>query len=379
MIETFDINKVNKSIKISKAQSIKDNIVFYGDDNHYPIRYESLIDDSETAQLCVKTKTKFLATPFEDDAIGNTPVGRTWINRVYTLNQFVREIAASLSKNNGAYILVVRNLAGETVSVSVADFQKVRFTEFDDGNKCNAVYMGDFSNTITGKKGKKKFMKFPLYNANIEMYKELAKNYGTTVSVYPLFLDTTYYYPRNSFESVTYDMATEAAIQENRYNEITYGSPSKLIIRTDFSKNESEKRKQIEQIRNFAGTQGERVLIIKSSFDEDGNPISNGYSIDTVPDTRDLDQFTTAEQAIAGNIRKALQIPSILVAPNDGATVDASAAQMRAAVDYYNDLVRCERLEITEALNDIFRNTSINFGSKNFTLSDFQITERENN
>lgn len=377
MIEVFDYDN-KKSIKISKAQNIKENIVFYGADNKYPSVMEGIIDGSQTAVLCVKTKSKFLSSKFVDENIGSTAVGKTWINRAYTLSALTRDIAYNLSKYNGCYLQVTKNLAGEVVMVSVIDFTKVRFTEFDDTMRCSAVYVGDYANNVTGKK-KKSFVKLPLFTNDQKLFKMMAENYGTTTSVYPIFSDCGYYYPKNPFESVYKDCLTEYEIQDNRYEEISEGSPAKLIIRTDFSTNEDERNEQIEQIKSFAGSKGRRVLIIRSSFDENGEPINTGYQMDTINDTRDLSKFNDAEKAIAGNIRKALQIPSILVAPNDGATLDASAAQLRAAVDYYNDFTRDERDLITESLNEVFLNTSIKFPSKNFELQNFEMTIRENN
>lgn len=377
MIEVFEDNKA-KSIKISKTQKVKENLVFYGTNNKYPSEMESIIDGSQTAVLCVKTKSKFLSSKFVDEEIGTTTVGRTWINRKYTLSALVRDIAYNLAKFNGCYLAITKNLNNEVVSVQVMDFTKCRFTEFDDSMRCNAVYYGDFGGVVTGKK-KQTFTKFPLFTNEMKLYRMLAEKYGTTTSIYPIFSDSAYYYPRNSFESVYKDCLTEYEIQSNRFEEISEGSPAKLVIRTDFSTNEDEKQKQIEQIKSFAGSKGRRVLIIKSSYDENGQPINNGYQMDTIQDTRDLGKFTEAEQAISGNIRKALQIPSILVTPNDGATLDGSAAQLRAAVDYYNDLTRDERELITESLNEVFTNTTINFSSKNFELQNFEMTYRENN
>ena len=377
MIEVFEDTKP-KSIKISKAQNIKDNIVYYGANNKYPSEMEAIIDGSETAVLCTKTKSKFLSSQFVDETVGKTPVGKTWINRTYTLSGLVRDIAYNLAKYNGCYLQVTKNLAGEVVTAAVLDFTKVRFTEFDDTNRSNGVYVGDFGGVVSSKK-KKNFVKLPLFTSDSNIYKLMAEKYETTTSVYPIFVDTAYYYPRNPFESVYKDCMTEYEIQLNRFEEISEGSPAKLVIRTDFSKNEDERKEQIEQIKQFAGSKGRRVLVIKTSYDENGQPISNGYQMDTIQDTRDLSKFTDAEKAISGNIRKALQIPSILVSPNDGATLDASAAQLRAAVDYYNDLTRDERELITESLNEVFAKTTIEFPSKNFELKDFEMTIRENN
>lgn len=354
MIQTFDDIELNrKQIRISTSQSIKDGIVFYGDDNLYPSNILSLIDGSETATLCASTFAKFISTDFTNPEIGKMSYGKDWLNRKYTLDNIKHDIARSISKFNGAYLLVNRDLEGKVVAMTVLDFCKCRFSEFDDTYRSTGIWYGDFSREIKGRKGKSKFTKFPLYCHDYNNFKNLATKYGTTASVYPIFINNEYYYPESSFESVVYDMACEREVQINRYQEITQGSPAKLVIRTDISTDEIQRQAEIEQIKQFAGSKGDRVLIISTSFDEDGNPIDNGYALDTIQDTRDLSKFGEAEERIERNIRKALQIPSILVSPNDGATVDGSAAQMKEAIKYYNSIVRGTRDIISDSLSEI--------------------------
>ena len=143
MIEPIEFENTLKTIKIGRGQSVRDNIVFYGDDNLYPNTMESLVDGSQTANICVKTLADFLSTPFKEEGMGDAVVGRTVTNKKYTLDQLKHDIAVSMAKFNGAYIAVTKNLKGEVVSTSVLDFTKVRFSEFDDMGRSNYVYVGD--------------------------------------------------------------------------------------------------------------------------------------------------------------------------------------------------------------------------------------------
>lgn len=353
MIEVFDIDSPKRTIKVSTAQQVKDNIVYYGQDNMYPTNMESLIDGSETATLCVGTESRFLSTPFTDENIGGLVYGRNWINRPYTLDQVKYDISNSMARYNGAYVMVTRDLEGKVVALSVLDFTKCRFAEFDDTMRSTGIWYGDWAKLLKGKKSKPNFNKFPLYSPDLKMYRTLAEKYKTTVSIYPIFANNLYYYPSSPYESVVYDMATEHEIQLNRYEEITQGSPAKIVIRTDISTDEIQREKEINQIKHFAGSKGDRVLIIRTAFDENGEPISNGYALDKIEDTRDLSKFSDAEERTEKNIRKAVQIPSILVSPNDGATVDSSAVQMEAAIEYYNDIVADKRKLISDGLTEI--------------------------
>lgn len=371
MIEPIEFENVLKTIKIGRGQSVHDNIVYYGDDNLYPNIMESLIDGSQTANICVKTLSDFLSTPFEVEGMGDVEVGRTITNKKYTLDQLKRDIAVSIAKFNGAYVAVTKNLKGEVVSVSVLDFTKVRFSEFDDAGHSNFVYVGDWGGQIKGKKSKNHFTKFPLFNNNDKVFKAQAENCQTTTQVYHIFTADEYVYPTNPFESVAMDMDTEASIQVTRHNEVTQGSPSKIILRTDFSKNEDVKRRQLEAIKKFAGPNGDKVLVIKSEFDENGNPRSNNYQVDIIPDNRDLSKFDSSEKSIANNIRKCIQIPGILIDFEFSTGITVSGLQLKISVSYFNDLIRPKRKMIEDSLKEIFEKTTIKFPSNDFGMVDF--------
>ena len=360
-----------KEIKISKTQTCKDSIVFYGIDNLYPTRFEELIYSSETAKACVDSKANFLATPFVNPDMDKVVVGKTNTNKNYTLKKFVKDVAKSLSAFNGCYIAVQKNLMNQTAEVSVLDFTKVRFSSFDDLGRSNFAYVSDWAKSVSGKKNRVVY-KYPLFNSNNDVFKHYAEELGTTTQIYHIFFDDKYVYPCNPFEQCVYDLGTEREIQINRYEEITQGTPAKLIIRTDLSNDVNERKSQIESIKEFAGSKGKRVLAIRTEFDEDGNPRQNGYQLDTIDDTRDLSKFNEAEKACSNNIRKAINIPSILI-DYESATggVNVSAEQMKTATDYFNALVEEEREAISQALDEIFEKTIIEFpDDKNFEMTE---------
>ena len=369
-----------KEIKISKTQTCKDSIVFYGIDNLYPTRFEELIYSSETAKACVDSKANFLSTPFVNPEMEDVIVGKTNTNKDYTMKKFVKDIAKSLATYNGCYIAVQKNLLNQTAEVSVLDFTKVRFSSFDDLGRSNYAYVSDWAKSVTGKKNRAVY-KYPLFNSNDEVFRHQAEELGTTTQVYHIFFDDKYVYPCNPFEQCVYDLGTEREIQVNRYEEITQGTPAKFIIRTDFSADATQRRQQMEQIKEFAGSKGRRVLAIKTEFDEDGNPRENGYQLDTIEDTRDLSKFNEAEKACANNIRKAINIPAILI-DYEGATggVNVSALQIQMAVSYFDALVSEEREAISQALDEIFKNTSIQFpADKDFTMTEKSIKIEDGN
>ena len=371
-LDNFEIEL--SKIKIGKTQGVKNNIVFYGDDNKYPSELESLIDNSESATLCVKTLQKVYGTSFKN-IDGNTKVGSTPIGKSYTLNSLLRDIAYYMAKFNGAYILVSKNLEGNIVNVKCLDFTKVRLGEPDSLGRITYVYVGDWTKQITGKRNtnSSSFVKFPIFTSDINIYKRMAESFGTTASVFPIFADTKYYYPTNPFESVVNDMATEASVQVGRYNEISNYSPSKLIIRTSLSKDDNLRSKQKEKIKSFISPTGDKVLIISTSFDDNGNPVSNGYDVKVIENTLNLDIFTNGEKSCSNNIRKAVQIPGILVDyENATSGVTVSAEQIKISVQYLNAVTDNTRILISESLSELFGD------GKDYTINDFTLNLNNN-
>lgn len=371
-LDNFEIEL--SKIKIGKTQGVKNNIVFYGDDNKYPSELESLIDNSESATLCVKTLQKVYGTSFKN-IDGNTKVGSTPIGKSYTLNSLLRDIAYYMAKFNGAYILVSKNLEGNIVNVKCLDFTKVRLGEPDSLGRITYVYVGDWTKQITGKRNtnSSSFVKFPIFTNDVNIYKRMAESFKTTASVFPIFSDTKYYYPTNPFESVVNDMATEASVQVGRYNEISNYSPSKLIIRTSLSKDDNLRNKQKEKIKSFISPTGDKVLIISTSFDDNGNPISNGYDVKVIENTLNLDIFTNGEKSCSNNIRKAVQIPGILVDyENATSGVTVSAEQIKISVQYLNAVTDNTRILISESLSELFGD------GKDYTINDFTLNLNNN-
>ena len=370
-MEIFDIAVPQKQIKISKTLILKENIVYYGLDNEYPTTMANLIDGSQTAKACVAAVTTFIDTEFADPKVGDTKVGVTRSMKTFTMRDLVGAIAKSLATYNGAYILVARDIEGKTVQVRMLDFQDVRFSEFDSFGTSVKGIVYDWSQRVQGKKNNNKnFREYPLFTNSKEVNRKYCEESANNVSfqIYHLFLNDEYFYPENAFESVVYDIATEKEIQVNRYEEITQGTPAKLIIRTDFSQDSAERRRQIAEIQEFAGSKGNRVLVINTEFDEDGNPRSNGYQLDTISDTRDLSKFVEAEKACANNIRKVWNIPAILIDFEQATGINVSGEQMKSAVDYFDRQVEPIRKDVTKALDEIFKETTIEFPSKNFEL-----------
>lgn len=380
-MEIIDIEVPQKQIKISKTAVIKENIVWYGIDNEYPTTMFNLINSSQTAKACVDAVSKFINTEFVDEANVDVVVGMSRTMKKFTLSVLVEQIARSLALYNGAYILVARNKEGQTIQVRTLNFADVRLSEFDSFGTSVKGIVYDWAQTIQGKKNNQKnYREYPIFVSSKEVNRKLCEQSANEISfqIYYIFLNDEYFYPENSFETVAYDMAAEKEIQVNRYNEITQGTPAKLIIRTDIPSDEVEKKKLFDRIQKFAGSTGDRVLLIQSSFDENGVPISNGYSLDTINDTRDLSKFSEAEKDCANNIRKVWNIPAILVDFEQATGISVSGEQLKSAVDYFDQIIEPVRRVVSDSLAEIFESTTIDFNSKNFELQNKTIRTNGN-
>ena len=108
-------------------------------------------------------------------------------------------------------------------------------------------------------------------------------------------------------------------------------------------------------------------------FDENGNPRSNNYQVDIIPDNRDISKFDSSEKSIANNIRKCVQIPGILIDFEFSTGITVSGAQLKISVSYYNDLIHPKRDIISDSLAEIFENSTIKFPSDDFSMVDFSM------
>ena len=112
-MDIVNIETEKKDIKISKSQKVNGEIVQFGSDNMYPSRISALIEQSQTASACASIYAKFISTPFADSVVGQTVIGYTPTGKQYTMTSLAKEIAESLAKFSGAYVLIAKNLAGK--------------------------------------------------------------------------------------------------------------------------------------------------------------------------------------------------------------------------------------------------------------------------
>ncbi|MCQ2608771.1 MAG: hypothetical protein MJ197_08810 [Bacteroidales bacterium] len=359
---------INK-IAISRSQLTDGKIVKYGDDNNYPTIIASLIDNSQTAKACSNILSQFIASGFVAE-IGKTEVGKTFTGKAYTLNQLSQDIASSLSRFGGAFILCKKNFENQVQEVKVMRYEDCRFSAFDDNKFSNFVYYGDFSKTIsTGSNQLKKAKKFPIFTTKDNVFEAQAKASKTLIQVYHIFVDNTYVYPLSPFDVVANDMNSEYQIQVNRQQELTQGVPGKILIGMDFAgMSEEECDRQIQSIKEWTGVEGSRAGVLEVQSAPDGS-IANRYKVDVIQDNRNASAFVEGEKSASNNIRKACYgLPAVLIDYESGNLSNNSGEQIKTAYDYMTRNTRHLRELVSESLSEIFEKTTIQFSVKDFTL-----------
>lgn len=361
------VDTPKNDILLTRSQLTKDKIVAYGDNNLYPSIISSLIENSQTAKASSNILASFIASGFVEE-IGKTEVGKTFTGRAYTLNQLTRDIAQSIARFGGAFVMVKKSLENKVIEAKIMRYEDCRFSAFDDNKFSNFVYYGDFSKSIKGINKTPKARKFPIFTDKLEVFETQLRATGTTIQVYNIFLDNTYIYPLSPFDSVAYDMNSEYQIQVNRQQELTQGLPSKVLIHLPLDGTDEENENTLNEIRKWVGSKANRACVLKSKFALDGS-LNESYKIDTITDNRNANAFIDAEKSTANNIRKAcLGLPAVLIDYESGNLSNNSGEQIKTAYNYFSRVTNDIRTLVSESLGEIFENTTIPFESKDFSL-----------
>lgn len=257
-MRTIDIDTEKNTINLTRSQIADGKIVSYGKNNDYPTIIASLIENSQTAKASTNILASFIASGFVNE-IGKVEVGKTFTGKAYTLNQLTRDIAQSLARFGGAFVMVKKSLENKVLETKIMRYEDCRFSAFDDNKFSNFVYYGDFSKTIKGENKLKKAKKYPIFNTSTAVFEAMLKETNTTIQVYHIFVDNTYIYPLSPLDAVAYDMNSEYQIQVNRQQELTQGMPSKIFIHLPLDGTKEENEETIETIKKFASSRGERI------------------------------------------------------------------------------------------------------------------------
>jgi len=350
-------------------------IIFNGEDNLKPIRVGNLIDNSVTASQCAWIYETFLnGGGFQQDLSQINLSSNFWEQK--TANDFLSDIAYSLSRYQGAFIHVRYNANYEKHSFKVIPYPLCRLGRRDSK---------DFSGKIVvAKKGwnlyanRENLLKYDVYNPNPIIIKEQVRSAGGwnkyKGQVYYFRLADEYIYPRSLIETAYLHANAEEKLAIFYNSIIKRGFNNITIIRHKKFESEEKQREFDENARQFNRVENTgRLLAFEDDFDDDRKREGN-FRFETMANDTKADKYALIERSCANYIRKAFKnIPPQLVDYVQGKLGSTSGEDLKKAQAVYNtstakDRKKIERL-FTELFNN-FRGVSYEFNIKQYSLLD---------
>lgn len=389
-IDNRIVVRLDKSIK--KSDDFK-GLMTFGQNNDYPQIIEKLVNGSVTGKAIKKINAKFLSGEgFENEDINKIKVGTDSRGKEITIRSLLRQVAASASLNEGYYIHTNINVKGEVGNVHLKDFKNCRFAKTDDEGYSAKIVVYDNWDKEKGKvyKPKTDAVSFNVFNLDTKVIEseinaqkgndfiEKSKKYKG--QIYFQFLDNEYFYPLSGFDAVYLDCDTEAQISLYDNRQIRDGFFDGIIIRTAKFETDEEEKEFVDGVINQLGPDGNKVLILQDSVNSEGVIPENGaYIIDKIEGNVNSKLFEGLKIGIKNNIRKAKNVPAILIDYEDNSLGNVSGEAVKQATNLYNALTRDDREVIEESFKEIFTNSTNEILRKNtnWKIKELQLVKDE--
>lgn len=363
--------KLNKSIKADGVNGIME----FGQNNDYPQLIERIINGSSTAKAAAGIYAKFLTGQgFEDESLNNVVVGKDARQKDITLLSLLRQISQSSSYNWGYYIKRSMNVEGKTGKVELIPFKNCRFSKPDDTGYSAKILVYENWERDKDKSNYNKadIKEYHIFSNNQDVIdSQIGDDFNSFKGqIYFNFFDNQYFYPLSPFDAAYMDADTEQQISLFKNRQIRNGFTDKIVFRiqpaepeldNDGNPVDSDESELAESIKSFIGPDGDSVLVLEDDVDEDGNIKQNGaFAIDKIETNINDKLFDSWEKGLSNNIRKAPNnIPNLLIEIEDGIFSGQSGEAIKQATNFYNAMTSNEREMISQSLEEIFKNTTI--------------------
>jgi hypothetical protein len=353
----------NKTIK--KIEEGVNGLMSFGENNDYPQVMEKIINGSVTAKTSANVYSKFLAGEgFENEEINKIEIGLDSRGKTITLQSLLRQVANSISRNNGAYIHCNYNRDTKIVGTHLKHFKYCRFAKPDDkGYSAKILFYTNWEKDQAKGNFKPKDIKnFNVFNSKKNVIIEEIKTAGSIDDykgqIYFLFTDNEYFYPLSNYDEVYLDCDTEAQIALFKNRQTRNGFFKKTVLRIQPRKTDAETEKMADNARRSLGVDGDGLWIIEDEPDENGEfSDSMGFKFDQIDSDIEDELFKEWPKQLANNIRKAAKnIPNLLIEIQDGIFSGQSGEAIRQATNFYNAITKDDRKEIEDAFEEIFSN-----------------------
>ncbi len=354
-------------------------ILNYDMDNAYPQRMLELVAASPTAKDCWNKRTKFIAgNGFEEPGVGKQAVN----NKGLTLSKLLKAVATDKALFTGFGIHVNYNANFKIVSVNYVKFEDIRIADPDnnwDDYPETAVKFALYSDW--GRKTWKNIMRSKIifldkYNPDPNVIsKQVAAaggwdNYKGQLYYFNPEVDD---YPLIEADSVWEDFETEAGIKVFNNREVTTGFlPSTMLFmqsRREEADNSGPNNdeflynnppSQLEKdLGSFQGAKSAQKIIVIEYEDESTKPEFKPYSIQNNDKL-----FETTEKSVEARIIKGFSIPKELINAEKSSGL-SNGGEKKQAISEFNDNTAPDRLELSEAFEEIFSRFYINLNPNN--------------
>lgn len=338
-------------------------ILNYDMDNAYPQRMLELVAASPTAKDCWNKRAKFIAgNGFEKPNLGKQIVNANGL----TLAKLLKAAATDKALFTGFGIQVNYNANFKIASVNYVKFEDIRMGDTDDPTTADkyAIY------SDWGRKTWKNIMRSKItfldkYNPDEQAIKDQVssaggwENYKGQLYYFNPELDD---YPLIEADSVWEDFETEAGIKIFNNREVTTGFlPSTMLFmqarreEADNSRPDSDEQpynntpSQLEKdLGSFQGAKSAQKIIVIEYEDESAKPEFQPYAIQNNDKL-----FETTEKSVEARIIKGFSIPKELINAEKSSGL-SNGGEKKQAICEFNDNTAPDRLELSEAFEDIF-------------------------
>ena len=356
----------------------KIGIIQNGDDNAYPTRMESIINNSVTAKSCADTKKRFLVGKGFREDLNKVVVGRDESkNTDITAFDLLMDIAHEFSRHNGTYIKVGYNGKLEVNSLYMTPTKYCRFGKEDDRNFKGKILVYDnwdkFLNSRDEKFDKEKIEQYNVYDPKEENIKYQITNNSAASDIdlleglkkwkgqiYTKFLDTEFIYPLSPIDVAQHDADTEFQISLFKNGELRRGFFAKYILAHEEFEDDNEYNKFITDLQSFEGaSEGGSIMTVEVenlTTDDKMTPVLP-FAIQEIKQNINDKLFDNYEKSVSNNARKSNgNIPPVLIDYQEGKLGGTSGESIVQAADYYNAQTEMERMVISNIFKELMSN-----------------------
>jgi hypothetical protein len=352
-IALSDIESREKLFSDKRSQLVKDKIVYFGENNDYPIIMRNLVANSPTGMIVANVYAKYLIGQGFANGLNNYKIGIDAFGNDVTLFQLLRLFCYQIAIHQGAFIRISKNSSNQIGSLQVTDFSANRVrTPDDSGYFSQIVYNKNFGLSDYKEKNSKSYF---VYSDNIDVFNSrLAKfdsieSYCGEVAYFALpSVTSSGVYPLSKFDSVYLDLDTEARFSLFKNTKTRFGFTDVTVVSVAGATTEEAQSAVVNEFTQSMGVDGSNMILLFDEVDAETNRVTEKHvNTSSIPSNLDAKLYEILEDRIANNIRKAGNMPAELIDYEKSKIGTTSGEALKQARKSYNDITEDDRASIS--------------------------------